>query len=371
MPLAETVLRIAAFAAGIVIIYRTFRSAVQTIILPRAARTMLTSFVFRTLGRLFLLRARRHTTYRAKDRVFALYAPVTLLSLVAAWLLLILLAYALVYWALGVGSVLDAIRLSGSSLFTLGFSMDPRAETLIFEFSEAAIGVVLVAMLMGYLPTLYAVFSQRETMVNLLEVRAGSPPSAVGMIIRIHSVRGLGHIVTMWESWEPWFAQLEETHTTFSALVFFRSPQPERSWVTAAGTILDAASLINAVVDMPPNPQSRLVIRAGFLALRRIADSLGIPHNPDPRPDDPISISRAEWDAAVAEMEAAGVPLKEDRDQAWRDYAGWRVNYDRVLLALAALTSAPYAQWVSDRSLPGYRLPRLRRTSANARDATS
>jgi hypothetical protein len=39
-----------------------------------------------------------------------------------------------------------------------------------------------------------------------------------------------------------------------------------------------------------------------------------------------------------------------DRDQAWRDFAGWRVNYDTVLLALAALTLAPPAMWSSDRS---------------------
>lgn len=363
MPLFETVLRIVVFAAGAIIVYRTFLSAVQTIILPRAARSLLTAFVFLSIGRLFIQRARRHVSYEARDQVFALYAPLTLLSLVGAWLVLILFAYALMYWAIGVGTPLDAFRLSGSSLFTLGFAMDPRTETLILEFSEAAIGLVLVAMLMGFLPTLYSVFSQRESMVNMLEVRAGSPPSAISLIKRVHRVRGLEYLGSMWEAWEPWFAQLEETHSTFSALVFFRSPQPERSWITAAGTILDAASLINAVVDTPVNSQSRLVIRAGFLALRRIAHSLNIPYDPDPRPDDPISISRAEWDLAVAELEEAGVPLKPDRDQAWRDYAGWRVNYDRVLLALAALTAAPYAQWISDRSLPGYSVPRLRRNN--------
>jgi len=45
------------------------------------------------------------------------------------------------------------------------------------------------------------------------------------------------------------------------------------------------------------------------------------------------------------------VPVKPDREQAWRGFAGWRVNYDAVLLALAALTAAPPARWSSDRSL--------------------
>lgn len=49
-------------------------------------------------------------------------------------------------------------------------------------------------------------------------------------------------------------------------------------------------------------------------------------------------------------MLTAGIPLRPDREQAWQDFAGWRVNYDRVLLVLSALTMAPYAPWSSDRS---------------------
>ena len=67
---------------------------------------------------------------------------------------------------------------------------------------------------------------------------------------------------------------------------------------------------------------------------------------------DPISISRADYDEAVAHMVANSVPIREDREQAWRDYAGWRVNYDAVLLGLAELTLAPYAPWSSDRGTP-------------------
>ena len=59
----------------------------------------------------------------------------------------------------------------------------------------------------------------------------------------------------------------------------------------------------------------------------------------------------------------SGVPLIADRDQAWRDFAGWRVNYDTVLLALAAMTMAPYAPWSSDRSL----LPTRRKVTKRAK----
>ncbi len=48
-------------------------------------------------------------------------------------------------------------------------------------------------------------------------------------------------------------------------------------------------------------------------------------------PDEPISITRDDFDNLCQELLANGVPLKADPEQAWIDYAGWRVNYDQVL----------------------------------------
>ncbi|HEX9116006.1 MAG TPA: hypothetical protein VGA61_08055, partial [Anaerolineae bacterium] len=102
--------------------------------------------------------------------------------------------------------------------------------------------------------------------------------------------------------------------------------------------------------DVPHDPQADLCIRAGYLALRDIAGTFRISYDVNPQSDDPISISRQEFEEVLARLDAAGVPLKSDRPQAWRDYAGWRVNYDTVLLDLALLIQAPYAPWTSDRS---------------------
>ena len=38
-----------------------------------------------------------------------------------------------------------------------------------------------------------------------------------------------------------WFTEVQETHTSYGSLTFFRSPNPHRSWVTAAGAVLDTA----------------------------------------------------------------------------------------------------------------------------------
>ncbi|VAW42676.1 hypothetical protein MNBD_CHLOROFLEXI01-4545 [hydrothermal vent metagenome] len=84
--------------------------------------------------------------------------------------------------------------------------------------------------------------------------------------------------------------------------------------------------------------------------MRQIADFFNLPHEANPTSEMTISISRYEFDQACDELAAQNVPLRPDREQAWQNFSGWRVNYDDVLLALATLTTAPYAPWISDRS---------------------
>jgi hypothetical protein len=232
----------------------------------------------------------------------------------------------------------------------LGFAVSKSFSSTLLAFSEAALGLMMVALLIAYLPTMYAAFSRREAAVTLLDVRAGNPPSAMQMIARYHRIHGLDQLKEQWQIWEAWFADIEESHTSLPALVFFRSPKPDHSWVTAAGTVLDAASLTLSAIDIPASPHAALCIRAGFLALRHIADFFNIPYSHDPHyPIQTISITRQEFDQACDELKSQGLPIKADRDQVWQDFAGWRVNYDQVLLALVNLTMPPAAPWSGNR----------------------
>ena len=344
-------LRILAFLFGLALVVRTFFSAISTFVLPRAARSRLNRMVFGLLRRVFELPLHFTDSFVRKDAIMAYYAPIGLMLLVPTWYILISIGYAFMYWALGVPGWQMDFRLSGSSLLTLGLAASDNIFVNILIFSEATLGLVLVALLMAYLPTMYSAFSRREQAVNLLEVRAGSPPSAVQMILRFQRIHGLERLSDYWPVWEAWFADVEESHTALPALVFFRSPRSQNSWVVAAGTVMDAAALVLSAVDIPRSASAQLSIRAGFLALRRIADYFGFVYPSDPHfPQDPISVSRLEFDQALDILATAGVPLKPDREQAWIDFSGWRVNYDAVLLGLCSLTMAPLAPWTSDRA---------------------
>ncbi len=346
----NSVLEAAACLAGIALVVAAMMSAMRVLVVPRSSRDRIARSVFFVLRRLFDFWTLRSSSYAQIDRLMAWFAPTGLLVLAAVWLVMVLAGYTGIFLLVTGDGLHDSFILSGSSLLTLGFASpgEDMGKTAV-ALSEAAIGLILVALLIAYLPTLYAAFSRRETLVSMLEVRAGSPPSPIELLARYQRIQWLQQLGDLWERWEAWFVEVEETHTSLAALNFFRSPRPERSWITAAGTVLDAAALTASTVDIPRDSRADLCIRAGYLALQNIASFFEIPHDPRPRPDDPISISRAEFDSAYDRLAAANVPLRPDRDDCWQHFAGWRVNYDKVLLALAELTAAPIAEWVSDR----------------------
>jgi len=335
-------------------------AAVRTVVLPRGDFVPLTRWVFVGMRSLFNLWGKQAKTYEDLDRSLAMYAPMSLVALPWAWVTLVMAGFTAINWGLGVDPLREAFYLSGSSLFTLGFTAAPDLPTHVVSYVEAALGLGLIALLISYLPSIYSAFQRRELEVARLTTRAGSPPSAITMIKRHHALARLDALDEIWDPWETWFADVEETHTSQPSLVFFRSITHDRSWITSAGAVLDAAALRSSVLNLPQNARAQLCLRAGYLCLRRICDYFDIPYDPNPSADDPISIDRSEFDAAYDELASYGVPVRPHRDQCWRDYKGWRVNYDTVLLALASLTAAPYAPWSSDRSLR-YRRPPLTR----------
>lgn len=343
-------LRILAVIAGVAFVVAAIGSAVKTVVLPRATASRITRSVFLLLRWVFRFVARPSMSFDRRDRILGAYAPLGLMATLAAWLALVLAGFTVIFWGTEHAGWRAAFDLSGSSLFTLGFSRPRQLDGMALVFLEAAIGLFLLALLITYLPSIYSAFSRREVGITALEVRAGSPPSAREMIERYWRLERMPQIHEVWVEWQRWFVDVEETHTSHPAVIFFRSSHPEHSWVTSAGAVLDGAALVLSSVDIPRDVEAEFCIRAGYLCLRGIADYFQIPYDPDPRPDDPISIRRDEWETLISDLEASGVALKPDRDQAWRDFAGWRVNYDTVLLALARLTEAPPAVWSSDRA---------------------
>lgn len=357
-------------AVGVALAGAVLFSALQTVVLPRGGLTGITRFVFAVADRIFVSRGARRPVPK---RFSSLYAPVALVSLPFAWCMLVTLAFAFIFWGLDAGTFYDAFVVSGSSLFTLGFAKPDGAGLTWLTFVEATIGLGLVALLISFLPTLYAAYSDRERGVGLLEPLVGTPPSAVELLRRLHFAEAVDGS-TIWGPASQWFVAIAQSHTAFPALCSFPSQQPGLSWVVTAGTVLDAAALRLSVyegsattLDGEPNGAARhvaapvLVLAHGIPALTRVARSAGL-DVPEPaglvdligfsdRELPAISVTREEYDAALAALRIDGVIGEVDGERGWRRFAWLRSGYDEAVVGLAGYTRAPSAPWTADRAL--------------------
>ncbi len=341
---ARVVVALAAVAVAVLAV----QSAVRTIVVPRGVPDRLARAVFRMLDAPTAWRAARASSSGQLDRRTAGLAIRLLMALLVTWLSLIWLAGAGMQWALGGGSAGRAFAASASALTTLGVLSGPGGASAA-AYAEAVFGVGLLALVIGYLPSLYAAFSRREALVTKLSMRTGLPPAGPVVLRRLWHPAGPQNLLTeTWQAWEDWFVDVSETHTSFPVLAFFRSPQTAKSWITAAGAVLDAAALALAAVDADWGPETEHCLHAGVVSLRHIADFHGIRHQRGPA-DGTVAVTEDDVTAACHQLTAAGVPVLSDLDAVYDRFRTRRADYEDVLLAICAYVYAPPAPWSSDK----------------------
>ncbi|MFF7356302.1 hypothetical protein ACFZA1_27180 [Streptomyces filipinensis] len=346
-------------AAGAVILVLVLSSILRTLVVPRGLYSALVFRLWWTLRRLLRLIAVRQD-YAAIDRAQTWLAPLMLIGMLTAWLAGALLGFGLLLYALSPLSWTNAFREAGSSLFTLGFAGGARLKLSVLDFVAAATGPVLIALQIAYLPTLYAAYNRRELEVTLLQARAGEPAWGPEILARQWLVDTETALPALYRAWERLASDMGESHSTYPVLLTFRSPRPHRSWLVGLVAVMDAAATHLALEPRLAPPEARLVLRAGFTALRDIARALRIPFDADPSPDASIRLTFAEFDAAVAMLESAGFRAERPPEEAWPHFRGWRVNYEAIAYELCRRCDAVPALWTGPRDFPGGPIPPLR-----------
>src|SRR6266511_1040302 len=268
-----------ALPGGVLLLLVTLVEVFRTLVMPRAsrARFRLTRFMFRMTWRPWRWLGVRRGTMEGRERILAAAAPFFFLILLAAWASMAVVSYALILWSPafihgvnghGPVSFVTAMYFSGSSLFTIGFGdVVATGWTRAIVVTEGATGLGLVAVVIGYLPVLYQAFNRREVGVLLLDARAGSPPSGPELLHRMGGAVERSSLPQLFAEWERWAADVLETHLSYPLLAFFRSPHDNTSWVTALGSVLDAATLILTAVEDEPDERTKLLYGTGVHAV--------------------------------------------------------------------------------------------------------
>jgi hypothetical protein len=339
----EAVRVLAAVLGGLVVGF-SLLEAVRAFVVPRGIHLrsrVVFVWVFKLLGVIARVSGRRER--EEVDAVMAYGAPLSILGLPLLWLVASVLGFSAIFWEIDGGGFGSAFVVSGSSLFTLGFDHPGGGVGgAVAAFAEATIGLGLLALVITYLPTLNAAFSRRESVVAMLDARAGSPPDAITLIERHHVYAGIETLDALWPEWERWVVDVGETHFSHPMLVFFRSSEPWHSWVTAVAALLEAANFRLSAIQASGagNAAAWMFYRAALGAVSRLRAYFD-------RVSDRIvePVDRAVFERVLLHLEEIGVPVVDDHEVAWERFSRRRAEYEPVVDALARLVDAPAGLW--------------------------
>ena len=347
-----------ALPVGVALLVWTLLDVFRTLVMPRAARgrTRVSRILFVPLWRPWRWIGLRRATAQGRERVLASAAPFFFFVLLIAWGFLALMSFALILWspafAHGMGhgdpSFGDAVYSSGTSLFTLGFNGGiATGWTRAVVVVAGATGLGLFAVVIAYLPVLYQAFNRREVGVLMLDTRAGSPPSGPELLHRLGGGSVAAALPELFADWERWVADVLETHLSYPLLAFFRSPHDQTSWVTALGSVLDAATLSITAVDADPDQRTKALYGTAVHAVEDLFFYFRLTERE-------TLIQRDEFEDVIRDLKNDGYSVRPI-DDAYARFTTKRATYAPRLEAIAALLAAPPGQWIGDRSFLGSR----------------
>jgi hypothetical protein len=340
-----------AFVAGAGIVATMLWDAFETLVLPRGPRRRfrVTRLFYRSTWRLWVTFADVIASPTRRHRYLAVYGPLSVFLLVAVWASMLVVGFALLQWSQrelllnvdGTAHFSDDLYMSATTLFALGLGdVAPEGRVgRLLVVAETGSSVMLISMLFSYIPIVYQSFARRELRVTQLDAWAGSPPTATELLRRLAQSGDVSRIERVLSDWENWCADLLESHLSYPAIGYFRSPHHRQSWLAALTTVLDLTALVKVGIEGLPVWPAHVTFAIARHAAVDLAHVLG---GPAPSADDrlrPLALAEVR-----ADLEAVG--LRPNRTcTADRQLAELRTSYEPYIAALSARLMMPCPGW--------------------------
>jgi multisubunit Na+/H+ antiporter MnhC subunit len=323
---------------------------------PTLGRFRIGRYVVRGSWRIVRAAGRRRGG-ETRDTLLGLFAPAATLLLLVVWLVALVLGFGLVLFALrsqlnpSPQDLGTTMYYAAGSILTLGSgeiaATGPVARAVVVVSAVSGLGVV--ALVVTFLFSLYGSYQRREVQVVTLQAAAGAPPSAVTLLETYGRLDLTGRLPDFFAEWERWAAEVLDTHVAYPLLGFFRSSHDNLSWISALGTVLDAASLVLTTTEGLPRGEAELFRRVGSHLVEDITNlgfRSGVTASADaPQVPAPNGVDRIAFDEACARLVEAGYRLAP-REVAWAEFEGARAAYAGSLQAMAAYWATPTNSWL-------------------------
>lgn len=358
-------MRALALIAGVLLTLGTLFGLVQSMLVPRDSRNIISRSVARVVTGLAHAPLALMRSYARQDRWLAASAPIAVFLQLVVYVAILIVGIALIMYGLGIASVGESLYQAGSTFTTLGLVIPASTATIVMGFVSAFIGLVVIAVFIGYLLAIYGAFIARESAMARVSVVAGEPAWGPQILVRARLLGIPDDRAPMAMAWVDWITSVRLSQRVNPVLSFMRSTSTQRHWTTTSLAVLDAAALRMALdPDLRGSGYVELIATGAtsFHVLARAsagddpelnswdldarlmkALEGGAPVEPD------CGVTRAQFDDALAELAAVGIPLPEDRDAAWVRFAGLRQLYAPSLAELARRYHAVPAPWSGPR----------------------
>lgn len=321
----NTHVSIVAVVFGLIILWAVLLDAFETVVLPRRVTRhfKLTAWFYRRTWIPWRTAAEHIKTTSRQQNFLGYFGPLSLILLLGFWAAGLILGFALIQHGIGGHEQLSGERLtfgkilyhSGETFFTLGYGdivpTSPAARAL--SVIEAGMGFAFLGVVIGYIPVVYSSFSRREIQISMLDARAGSPPSAVELLVRLAGRSedpGVEQKVLdeVLRDWERWAAELLESQISYPVLTFFRSQHSNQSWLAALTTMLDVTSLVLAGIEGVHPGQAKLTFAMARHAAVDLAQVVNAKHDPDA----PDRLNDTDLTGVREALALAGLRLRSD-----------------------------------------------------------
>ena len=277
---------VACFA--VILLFLTLQDAFEVMLLPRRVirRLRFVSIFYRLTWRAWSRLASLLPNDGRREDFLGVYGALSMVLLFGIWIAGLILGFGLLLWAVETGTGVtprltlgSCLYMSGITFFTVGYGdLVPRAQfARLLSVLEAGIGLGFIAVVIGYLPVLYQLFSRREAHVIKLDGRAGSPPTALGLLQRHSSEDGPAQIGMLLRDWEIWGSELLESHLSYPMLAYYRSQHHDQSWLAALAATMDCCAVILVGLEGVPPLQARMTFTMARQILVEMTRSFGVP----------------------------------------------------------------------------------------------
>ncbi len=303
---------IPAIIFGLVIIGVVLLDAFETVVLPRRVTRQfkLTAWFYRRTWIPWKKIAGRISTPSRQQSFLGYFGPLLLIMLLAFWAVGLIFGFALLQYGIGGHEQLGnepitfarILYHSGETFFTLGYGdiVPTSGLSRFLSVFQAGMGFAFLGVVIGYLPVVYGSFSRREVQISMLDARAGSPPTAAELLVRLAGSSdnpAIDQTVLdeVLRDWERWAGELLESHLSYPVLSFFRSQHINQSWLGALMTMLDVTSLVITGIEGIHPGQARLTFamaRHAAVDLAQVVNARYDPTAPERLPDADYNLLR-------------------------------------------------------------------------------